>query len=168
MEEKRRKMEKGKVKKRWKIENGRRESYIIIIIVVIIIIFIIITTTTIYYYYHYYYHYYYYYYHLFIYLFIFFFFCFFCFSLFKSTEICSGSTTMGFFYQEKNSGKMTLPSLKNIPLTPLCVHTSSVTFCYSRPIIARGSYRMISDPRLLQVGSMFTNLWSSELSLLFL
>ena len=49
------------------------------------------------------------------------------FSLFKITEICFGSTKMGILYREKafhagrgkKSGKMTLPPLKNIPLTPL-------------------------------------------------
>ena len=41
------------------------------------------------------------------------------FSLFKTTEICFGSTKMGIFYREKKSGKMTLPLLKNIPLMPL-------------------------------------------------
>ena len=55
----------------------------------------------------------------------FFFFFFFGFTLFKTTEICFGSTKMGIFYREKhftpgkNSEKMTLPPLKNIPLTPL-------------------------------------------------
>ena len=54
-----------------------------------------------------------------------FFFFFFFFSLFKTTEICFGSTRMGIFYQEKSfhagkkSGNMTLPPMKNIPLTPL-------------------------------------------------
>ena len=52
---------------------------------------------------------------------------FFRFSLLKTTEICFGSTKMGIFYQEKafhagkKSGKMTLPLLKNIPLTPLAL-----------------------------------------------
>ena len=46
-----------------------------------------------------------------------------CFSLFKSTKICFGSTT--FFYREKafhagkKSGKMTLAPQKNFPVTPL-------------------------------------------------
>ena len=49
---------------------------------------------------------------------------FYCFPLFKTTEICFGSTKMGIFYREKafHTGKkwgMTLPPLKNIPLTPL-------------------------------------------------
>ena len=54
-----------------------------------------------------------------------FFFFFFFFSLFKTTEICFGSTKMGIFYPEKafhagkKSGKMTLFLLKNIPLMPL-------------------------------------------------
>ena len=47
----------------------------------------------------------------------FFVFCF-GFSLFKTTEICLGSTKMG-TSTGKKSGKMTLPPLKNIPLTPL-------------------------------------------------
>ena len=58
-------------------------------------------------------------------LFFFFFFFFFSFSLFKTTEICFGSTNMGTFYCEKafhaagkKIGEMTLPPLKNIPLTP--------------------------------------------------
>ena len=51
-------------------------------------------------------------------------FFFFCFSLFKTTEICFGSTKMEIFYLEKafHAGKkirkMTLAPLKNIPLTP--------------------------------------------------
>ena len=51
---------------------------------------------------------------------------FFSFSLFTTTEICFGSTKIGNFlpgkiisHREKKSGKMTLPPLKNIPLTPL-------------------------------------------------
>ena len=49
----------------------------------------------------------------------------FCFSLFKTTEICFGSTKMWIFYREKafhagkKSGKMALPPLKNMPLMPL-------------------------------------------------
>ena len=58
----------------------------------------------------------------------FFCFCFFwggLFSRFKTTEICFGSTKMGIFYRAKafhavkKSGKITLPPLKNIHLTPL-------------------------------------------------
>ena len=55
---------------------------------------------------------------------LFFFFFFFCFSLFKTTKICFGSTKMGIFYQEKTfhagkkSGKITLPPFKSIPLKP--------------------------------------------------
>ena len=47
---------------------------------------------------------------------------------FKTTEICFGCTKMGIFYRKKvfHTGKkirkMTLPSLKNIPLTPLAVN----------------------------------------------
>ena len=45
----------------------------------------------------------------------------------KTTEICFGSTKMGIFFftgkkhytPGKKSGKMTLPHLKNFPLTPL-------------------------------------------------
>ena len=62
---------------------------------------------------------------------------FFCFSLFRTTESCFRSTKMGIFYlfwvyqngnflsgksisrQEKNQEKMTLPPLRNIPVTPL-------------------------------------------------
>ena len=57
--------------------------------------------------------------------FFFFLFSFFCFSLFKTTEICFGSTKMEIFYQEKafhtgkKSGKMTLPPQKNFPVTLL-------------------------------------------------
>ena len=57
--------------------------------------------------------------------FFFFFFFFFFFSLLKTTEICFGSTKMGIFTgkkhftRKKKSGKMTLPPLKNKPVTPL-------------------------------------------------
>ena len=58
--------------------------------------------------------------------FFFFFFFFFCLPLFETTEICFGSTKMDNFYQEKayfkpgkKSRKVTLPPLKNTPLTPL-------------------------------------------------
>ena len=50
-------------------------------------------------------------------------FFFFFFSLLKTTKICFESNKMGIFYWEKafhvgkKSGKMTLPPLKNIPLT---------------------------------------------------
>ena len=63
---------------------------------------------------------------------------FFCISLFKTTEIYFGSITMGIFYREKafhtrkKSGKMTLPLLKNNPLTPLLVTrvpSWSITHC---------------------------------------
>ena len=54
------------------------------------------------------------------------FFFFFCFSLFKTTEICFESTKLGIFYREKafQAGKKLrritfLPSLKNIPFMPL-------------------------------------------------
>ena len=40
----------------------------------------------------------------------------FCFPLFKTTEICFGSTKMG-----KKNRKMTSPPLKNIPFTPLVI-----------------------------------------------
>ena len=58
--------------------------------------------------------------------FFFFFFFFLCFSLLKTTEICFGSTKMGNFLpgkrisrREKKSGKITLPTQKNMPVTPL-------------------------------------------------
>ena len=57
-------------------------------------------------------------------LFFFLFFSF-CLSLFKTTKICFGSTKLVIFYKEKafhaekKTGKMTLPPLKNISLTPL-------------------------------------------------
>ena len=41
------------------------------------------------------------------------FFFFFCISLFKTTEICFGSTGKKHFTPGKNSGKITLPPLKN-------------------------------------------------------
>ena len=55
----------------------------------------------------------------------FFFFFFSCFSLFKMTEICFGSTKMEIFYQEiafLRRGKieeMTLPPQKYFPVTPV-------------------------------------------------
>ena len=60
-----------------------------------------------------------------LFFFFFFFFFFFCFSLFKTTEICLERNTMEIstrkriFHAGKKSGKVTLPPLKNIPLTPL-------------------------------------------------
>ena len=57
-----------------------------------------------------------------------FFFFFFFTSLFETLEICLGSTKRKIFYQEKafhasekKSGKVTLPPLKNIPLTTLAM-----------------------------------------------
>ena len=53
------------------------------------------------------------------------FFFFFRFSLFKTTEICFGSTKMEVFYQKKafhagiKSAKMTLPPLQNFPFKAL-------------------------------------------------
>ena len=49
---------------------------------------------------------------------------FFSLSLFKTTEICFGSTKMGIyrekaFHTGKKTGKLTLPPQKTIPLTPL-------------------------------------------------
>ena len=57
--------------------------------------------------------------------FFFFFFSFFFFSLFKTTEICFGSTKMGIFYWKKafhavkKIRKNDFAPLKNVPLTPL-------------------------------------------------
>ena len=55
-----------------------------------------------------------------------FFFFFFCLSLFETTEICLGSTKLEIstgkkehFMVGKKSGKVSLPLLKNIPLTSL-------------------------------------------------
>ena len=66
-------------------------------------------------------------------------FCFsFCFLLFKTTEICFGSTKMGIFYRKKafhttkKPGKIPLPPLKNISLTPLLGNKSH------RPILRYG------------------------------
>ena len=64
----------------------------------------------------YYYYYYYYYYYIF-YLFIYFSFYLF-FSLFKSTEICFGSTTMGIFTGKKNQEKWLCPLWKIFLLCP--------------------------------------------------
>ena len=73
----------------------------------------------------------------FFFLSFFFFFFFFCFSLFKTTKICFGSTKMGIFYQEKSfhagkkSGKITLPPFKSILRKPLihglCPRTYALT-----------------------------------------
>ena len=58
-------------------------------------------------------------------LFLFSFF-FFCFSLLKTMEISFVSTKMGIFYREIKSGKMTLPTQKNMPVTPLHLERSVI------------------------------------------
>ena len=76
----------------------------------------------------------------------FFFFILFWLSLFETTEICSGSTKMGNFYPEKayltpgtKSGKVSLPPLKNIPLTPLVACRTTELYFRTKPITADGS-----------------------------
>ena len=61
----------------------------------------------------------------FIFIYLFFYFFFILLFTLKTTKICFKSTKMGIFYREKafhagkKSGKMTLPSQKNMPVTPL-------------------------------------------------
>ena len=64
----------------------------------------------------------------------FFFFFFFCFSPFKMTKICFGSTKMEkHFTPGKKSGKMTLPPQKTFPVRPLFEHLCSFNRCAFRP-----------------------------------
>ena len=101
-------MEKRKVnKKRWKIENGRRESYKVTIGPCFVCVFSIIIII------------------IFFFLFIYLLFFFFCFSLFKSTEICFGSTTMGIFTGKKIRKNDFTPSEKYSSYAPVCTHVFS-------------------------------------------
>ena len=71
------------------------------------------------------------------------FFFFFCFSLFKTIEICFGSIKMGIFYWEKafhggkKSGKMTLPPLKKYPS-----YTPASHFYYNMAHPTKTMYKM--------------------------
>ena len=104
MEQKRRKIKKGKVENwKWKEERLQNEERTFFFFFFVLFCFVFVFSLG----------------------FFFFSFFFFCFSLFKTTEICFGSTKMKIFYRGKafhtgkKSGKMTLPPLKNIPLMPL-------------------------------------------------
>ena len=84
-------------------------------------------------------------------------FFFFCFSLFKTTKICLGSTKMEIFYREKafharkKSGKMTLPPQKNFPVTPLTVRGCLGATAFLLKSAAHSNWKFLDPPFIFPI-----------------